>query len=120
MVVMTRFYRAAIAASAMLASLAALGQLAAKPRTYALVGAFGSRFEEVVRATCPRVRRKIVRRDPIALAERHGPFDHILELSHVAGPIMPEEHLHGCAGEADDRPAGADSGARKSMLVNKP
>jgi len=45
MVVMAQFYRAVMAASAMLASLAAPGQVADKPRTYALVGAIGSRFE---------------------------------------------------------------------------
>src|SRR5688572_26961032 len=48
-VVMRRFYRAALALAAITASLGALAQDAAgpKPKTYALVAAIGSRFEMV-------------------------------------------------------------------------
>src|SRR5688572_20753480 len=47
MVVMARFYRAALAVAAITASLGVIAQDAAapKPKTYALVAAIGSRFE---------------------------------------------------------------------------
>jgi hypothetical protein len=47
MVVMRRFYRAALAAAAIGAGLAAGAQPAAGPKTYALVAAVGNRFEVV-------------------------------------------------------------------------
>src|SRR5581483_8435724 len=46
-----------------------------------------------------RVETDVIRHDHPALGGDHGPFDHVLELAHVAGPFVRGQQLHGLGRE---------------------